>query len=58
LDVSKFANVKIEPMILELNDFIDEDVQEVSNCGLTLLVSHQTPSQMLDINIQEISNVV
>jgi hypothetical protein len=58
LDVSKFANVKIEPVILELSDSINEDIQEVSNLGLVLLVSHQTLSQMLDINIQEISNVV
>jgi hypothetical protein len=58
LDVSKFANVKIEPVILELSDSINEDIQEVSNLGLALLVSHQTLSQMLDINIQEISNVV
>ncbi len=58
MDVSKFANVKIELVILELNDSTYEDVQEVSNPGLTLLVSHQTPSQMFDIDIQEISNVV
>jgi hypothetical protein len=58
LDVSKFANVKIEPVILELSDSINEDIQEVSHLGLALLVSHQTLSQMLDINIQEISNVV
>ncbi len=55
LEASIFGNVKVEPMILELNDSTNEDVQEVSNPNLTLLVSHQTPSQMLDIDI---SNVV
>ncbi len=45
-------------MILELNDYANGDVQEVSNLGLTLLLSHQTNLQMLDTNIQEISNVV
>jgi len=45
-------------MILELNDYANGDVQEVSNFGLTLLLSHQTALQMLDTNIQEISNVV
>jgi hypothetical protein len=58
LATPKFANVKIEPMILELNDYANGDVQEVSNLGLTLLLSHQTILQMLDTNIQEISNVV
>jgi hypothetical protein len=58
LDASKFVNVKIKLMILELSDFTNEDVWEVSNLDLMLLVSHQTPSQMLDISIQEISNVV
>jgi hypothetical protein len=45
-------------MILELSDSTNENVLEVSNLDLTLSVSHQTPSQMLDMNIQEISNVV
>ncbi len=58
MDASKFVNVKIKLMILELSDFTNEDVWEVSNLDLMLLVSHQTPSQMLDISIQEISNVV
>jgi len=58
LVASKFANVKIKPMILELNDYANGDVQEVPNLSLTLLLSHQTVLHMLDTNIQEISNVV
>jgi hypothetical protein len=45
-------------MILELSDSTNEDVLEVSNFEFILSMSHQTPSQMLDTSIQEISNVV
>ncbi len=45
-------------MILELSDSTNEDVLKVSNLDLMLLVSHQTPSRMLDTGIQEILNVV
>jgi len=58
LDPSKFANIKIKPTTLELNDFTNEDVLKVSNLDLMLSMSHQTPSQMVDTGIQEISNVV
>jgi hypothetical protein len=58
LDPSKFANIKIKLTTLELNDFTNEDVLKVSNLDLMLSMSHQTPSQMVDTGIQEISNVV
>jgi hypothetical protein len=58
LDPSKFVNIKIKLTTLELSDFTHENVLKVSNLDLMLSMSHQTPSQMVDTGIQEISNVV
>ncbi len=58
MDPSKFVNIKIKLTTLELSDFTHENVLKVSNLDLMLSMSHQTPSQMVDTGIQEISNVV
>jgi hypothetical protein len=58
LKALNFSNVKIETLILELNDSRDEDVQKVFNLVLmSLQLSHQI-LPYLDIDIQKILNII
>jgi hypothetical protein len=57
LEASRFGKVKVEPMILEFNDSIGEDVHEVLDPIMLQSLSYQSPS-CLDVDVQEISSII